>query len=266
MKYYIIIIIFILFLVLYINSNIYHIVKNDIDYFNKFHMTNQNKPILDLLNNNIRKTQLNKKNKILIFTYDNRSDLEYIKMHNINVSKYALKWGYEYKFIDKCSYNNYWCKIYMALDFLKSNKYDYVMWMDSDSVVKNNKISIDEIVNSFDSDIFLSYDNNANTDITNAGIFIIKNTDIGKNYLQDCINNIHEGCHNNDNSLKGAWAASCYEQGIMNFLAVDKYAKYTTLVSNALFFNFYDCRNDVFIMHLYASSPEERKQCFINDI
>jgi len=266
MKYYIIIIIFILFLVLYINSNIYTIIKNDIEYLNKFRISDENKPILNLLNNNLLKNPNINKNKILIFTYDNRPDLEYIKMHNINVSKYALKWGYEYKFIDKCSYNNYWCKIYMALEFLNTNKYDYVMWLDSDSVIKNNRISIDEIVNSFNSDIYLSYDNNINSDITNAGIFIIKNSIIGKNYLQDCINNIHDGCHNNDNSLKGDWAASCYEQGIMNFLAVDKYSKYTTLISNALFFNFYECRDDVFIMHLYASSPEKRKACFIKDI
>ena len=56
--------------------------------------------------------------------------------------------------------------------------------------------------------------------------FIIKNTKIGINFLEDCIKEINYKCINKtDGSLKGNWAASCYEQGIMNIL-IDKISNY----------------------------------------
>jgi hypothetical protein len=69
-------------------------------------------------------------------------------------------------------------------------------------------------------------------------------------------------CFNNNGTLKGAWAGMCYEQGIMNILIADEYYKYTTLLSNNIIYNKNICKNDVFIMHLYASSPHDRYKCF----
>jgi hypothetical protein len=234
---------------------------NDKNYFEKF---SQKYIITKLINNNLRKIPATEKNKILIISYDNRKDEKYIQLHNHNVQEYTKKYGHKYVFYNKCNENNYWCKVYMVLDALETNKYDYVIWMDSDTLIKDFDIDINDILNTYSSDIFVGSDNNPKYDLINSGVFMIKNTDIGKQFLRDCINFIPEVCVKKDGSLKGAWAASCYEQGTMNILIADKYSKYTTVLKNKLIFNYNVCSNEVFIMHLYASSPNYRKHCFMS--
>lgn len=235
-----------------------YILSKDYDYFDKF----SQKIIYKLINNNKLNTPIIKKNKILFITYDNRYEEEYIQIHNYNIKKYVDKYNYTYKFYNKCNENVYWCKIYMVLDALKSNKYDYVIWMDSDTIIKNFDIDIGNILNKYSSDIFIGSDNNTRLDITNAGVFIIKNSIIGTQFLYNCINYVSEKCLNNDGTLKGIWAATCYEQGVMNLLIADKYNIHTTILTNDIIFNYNVCSDEVFIMHLYASSSNYRVRCF----
>ena len=231
---------------------------NDKKYFEKF----RDKIISKLKSNNKLSVPNTNKNRILIITYDNRPNLPYIKLHNENLTEYCKKMGFEYKFYDKCKYNNYWCKMHLLLDELKTNEYDYVMWMDSDTYIFNTDINLSDIFNKFSSDIFIGSDNNSNYDLTNAGVFAIKNSDDGKQYLADCINSFNTKCKKANGELKGEWAATCYEQGIMNILIADKYFNNTTVLTNDIIFNYNRCNNNVFIMHLYASSNDYRKKCF----
>lgn len=238
------------------------ILKNDLEYYKKFNKLNNTNKFNQLINNNKLTNVSKRKNKILFVTFDNRSGEKYLKMHNSNINSYAKKFGYEYKFFDYCPHNVYWCKIYLVLDLLKSNKYDYVVWLDSDTIIKNFTIDIGKIFNAFNSDIFIGSDNNKNYNLINSGIFAISNTIIGINFLSDCINHFNKDCMKLDGSLRGKWAATCYEQGIMNILINDKYYPKTTILTNEIFFNNNNCSNEVFIMHLYASSPESRTKCF----
>lgn len=243
-------------------NNIFSKIKvsnDDLNYYNKFYKSTK---MNDLTNNNKLTSIKNKKNKILFITFDNRETNDYVKIHNSNINDYVKKFGYEYKYINNCDKNVYWCKIHLVLEALETNKYDYVVWMDSDTVIKNFDIDIGDIFNMFSSDIFIGFDNHSKYNITNAGVFAISNSDTGKNFLSECINYVWDGCFNDDGSLKGNWAASCYEQGVMNILINDKYYLYTTVLTNKVIFNFDICNNDVFIMHLYASSPEKRVACF----
>jgi hypothetical protein len=239
-----------------------YVKMNDRNYFEKF---SQKYIITKLINNNLKKIPENKKNKILFITYDNRQNEKYILLHNQNIRKYSEKYGYKYIFYDKCNENNYWCKVYMVLDALEKNEYDYVIWMDSDTIIKDFDIDMNNILNLYSSDIYVGSDNNPKYDLINSGVFIIKNSNIGKQFLNDCINYIPEACIKKDGSLKGEWAASCYEQGTMNILIADKYSKYTTVLKNSLIFNYNVCSDEVFIMHLYASSPNYRKHCFLSN-
>ena len=150
----------------------------------------------------------------------------------------------------------------MVLEELLSGKYDYVIWMDSDTIIRNKKIDISRILSKFSSDIFIGSDNNPKYDITNAGVFFVKNTQIGIQFLKDCIVSITSTCVKEDGSLKGVWAASCYEQGVINILIADKYSKYTTVLPNEIIFNYNLCSDEVFIMHLYNSSNYDRVNCF----
>ena len=233
--------------------------NNDLNYYKKFY---KSKKMTNLTNNNKLTVIKNKKNNILFITFDNRETTDYVIIHNSNINEYVKKFGYEYKYINYCDKNVYWCKIYLVLDALKTNNYDYVIWMDSDTVIKNFNIDIGDIFNMFSSDIFIGFDNHNKYNIINSGVFAISNTFIGKKFLYDCINYVWEGCFNDNGTLKGKWAASCYEQGVMNILINDKYYSNTTILTNKVIFNYDVCKNDVFIMHLYASSSEKRVACF----
>lgn len=234
--------------------------KDDTDYFTKFKTENQ--VFSNLINKNVLRVPVDKKNKILIVTFENRQD-EYITMHNKNILAYTNKWNYEYKTYDTCDYNVYWCKIQYVLDALELGDYDYVMWMDSDTIIMRKDIDIGTILNGFSSDIFIAGDNITKYDLVNSGVFIIKNSDTGKEFLRDCIRNVKKVCFNTDGTLKGMWAASCYEQGQMNLTIADKYYNNTTVLPNEIILNYSVCMKDAFIMHLYGSSSEKRKNCFV---
>jgi len=128
------------------------ILLNDLEYYKKF---NKSKKIDGLINNNKLKSFNKKKNKILFVSFDNRENQQYVKIHNSNIIKYVKKYGYEYKFYTECDKNVYWCKIYLVLEALKTNQYDYVVWLDSDTVIKNFNIDIGDVFNTFSSDIFV---------------------------------------------------------------------------------------------------------------
>ena len=235
------------------------ILLDDLEYYKKF---DESKKINTLINKNKLKSSDKKKNRILFVTFDNRENQEYLKIHNSNITEYANKFGYEYKFYTTCDKNVYWCKIHFVLEALGTNQYDYVVWLDSDTVIKKFDIDIGDIFNMFSSDIFVGSDNHSRYGIINAGVFAIANTEIGTEFLSECINYINTDCFNADGTLKGRWAGTCYEQGIMNILIHDKYYPNTTVLTNRVIFNYNVCSDDVFIMHLYGSTPKSRIKCF----
>jgi hypothetical protein len=242
------------------------IIEKDKKYLQKF----KEKKLINLVSKNKNKNNNSSKknNKISIITFDNRKNIPYILSHNENLRTYSKKWGLDYKFIDNCSYNTYWCKIHMVLDDLRTGKYDYVMWMDSDTFIFNLEINLSNILNSYSSDIFIGLDNHKTYDFVNAGVFIIKNSPFGIQFLNECITSLNPECITNDSKsgkkLKGAWAGTCYEQGIMNILIADKYFNNTTVLPNDIIYNYGSCNKEVFIMHLYGSSNDTRAKCFSN--
>lgn len=235
------------------------IIINDANYYNKF--SNENM-ISKLIDNNKLEKPIEKKNKILFVTYDNRFQEEYVIIHNYNIKKYVDKYGYEYKYYNSCKQNVYWCKIFMVIEAIKNNNYDYIVWLDSDTIIKNFNIDIGNIFNTFSSDIFIGSDNNPKYYLINSGVFAIKNSTIGLNFLNDCINNFNNKCLKEDGTLEGIWAGTCYEQGVMNLMIADKYSKNTTILTNNIIFNYNVCSDEVFIMHLYASKSNYRERCF----
>jgi hypothetical protein len=253
--------IIIVFILILINSEDMEYYYNDIKFFAKCDWKKNY-----LLNNNMLDKPLVKKNKIAIITFENRKGDEYVDLHNKNITAYCDKWNYKYLFYDQCAHNVYWCKMYLVLDALKSGNYDYVMWMDSDSIIKNDTMSLDSIVNKYSSDIFVNID--GGDSVYCAGVFIIKNSPIGISYMEDCIKQNNKKCLTTDNKLKGSWAGLCYEQGVMNKLIFDKYYNNTTCLPQYIVHNtgiddtLKTCNTDTFILHLYGSKNETRAKCF----
>ncbi len=217
--------------------------------------------ISGLYNNNLVKVPSFKKKRILFITFDNRK-AEYIDKHNQNIREYCKKWDYDYKFIDQCNKNVYWCKLYLLKKYLRKKKYDYVVWLDSDTYIFNPSIRIDAILQRFDSDIFVGFDQHPLFDIGNAGVVAIRNSRIGRQYIRDCLKKNRKECYNKNGSLKGFWASSCYEQGTMNILILQKYSKKTTLLDKSIINNSNRCNKDTFLLHYYGGNNKDRVQCF----
>jgi hypothetical protein len=256
---YILIFIVIITLII-IYKNYIKIYVSDLVYLFNHYFINKKKINDNLTINNVNKiNEINKSdNKIIILSFDNRTNINYIEDHNKNIENYCKKWkNVEYQFSYYTNKNPYWNKLYLVLEKLLTNNYNYVMWMDTDSMFVNQDIDITNILLLFNSDIFIGHDNDYNNceNVLNAGVFIIKNSINGINFLKEAIAYFEDSkCLNDDNTLKGLYAARCYEQGTINDLIYSKYYKYTTILSTNVIFNTYYCNeNDKsFILHNYG--------------
>jgi hypothetical protein len=247
--------IIILILVISVISNIdyINIYISDIYYILNQSIGNNKKINENLAIDNISKIKNNINNiKMIILSFDNRKTIDYIEDHNKNIQNYCNNWeNIEYQYTDYSNKNVYWNKLYLVLEKLLTNNYEYVMWMDTDSMFVNQNIDIRNILLLFNSDIFISHDNDYvnSENVLNAGVFIIKNSINGINFLKESISYFEDSkCLNNDNTLKGVYAARCYEQGTINDLIFSKYYKYTTILSTDIIFNTNICNEKSFIL------------------
>ena len=263
---YILILILILFLVLMYVDYI-KIYFTDISYIIQQSLWNKK-----ILNNNFSINNIEKVNtedinniKLLILSFDNRN-INYIEDHNKNVKEYCKKHkNITYDFTTVTDKNVYWNKIYLVLEKLLTNNYDYVMWLDTDTIFVNNIVDIRNIIILYNSDILLSHDNDnlLSENTLNAGVFIIKNSTIGINFLKDIIYYFENSkCLNQDNKLIGIYGAKCYEQGNINNLIYNKYFKYTSILSTNIIYNTLMCNKNTFILHNYSGNNYDIKNCF----
>ena len=211
-----------------------------------------------------------KNRKILIITAEDRNE-EYITLHDQSFKKYSRLHNYEYLRVDNCpkeESTTYWCKIHKVKEHI--NNYDYVMWVDSDTIITNYDISLDAIISKIgEPDIIIGEDEPISflpINILCAGVFLIKSSTIGKSFIDDCLHKIPDNCILN-NKEQGVWAGICYEQGIMNMLLKTKYKNYFYLDKDKTFIfnNNYDNTTNYdnnFILHLAGHTNKSRNTKF----
>ena len=214
----------------------------------------------------------NELNKLLIITTDNRND-QWIKVHDKVFNKYAKKFNYKYLKMNNCDKSEsttYWCKIYKLKKYINENNYQYVMWADSDTTIINHDYNIYNIIQNHDKDIIIGVDDH-DINILCAGLFIIKNSEIGKQFIDDCLSIIDSRtwCIKN-NKEQGMWAGECYEQGVMNELLKNKYKNNVYIDYNSLFYNKinynenFDYNNKkLFFLHLAGHSSSQRNAIMV---
>ena len=179
--------------------------------------------------------------RIAILTAEDRN-MPYIRYHDKNFQEYCDLHGYSYIRLDNCSPDEasiYWCKIYKTKELLETNKYDYVMWADSDTIIPDKSVSLDLLLSDLgEPDILIGKDNNSGN-VINAGLYIIKNSEIGVSFINDCLSYIENKINCIlDGKEQGIWAGICYEQGVMNLLVREKYDVFTFVdTENILFLN-----------------------------
>jgi hypothetical protein len=208
------------------------------------------------------------RNKIAIVSSDNR-DLNYIRIHKKNLTRYCQKNGYKYFFHtnerptnydrDFDNFPIYWKKLAYVDYYLKhQEKFDYVMWIDTDAFIMKD-IKLESIIEHYktpDSVLFIARDNVLDNDPFNAGVFIVKNCYLGKQFIEDCLETLKTTCKKGDKYDLGIqWAGKCYEQGVMNNLINSKYVMNTCQIpSNIINNTFIPNRNDQtdFIAHFMS--------------
>lgn len=199
---------------------------------------------------------------IKIISYDDR-DLELIKYHKKSFKEYSEKYKYEYKFYNKFDSKlpPYWKKIEIILKELENRNYEYILYVDSDTII-NIDIPIEYLIEKKeDKFMYIGYDINYMFKIYNSGIILIKNNEMTRNFFNDCINYYKKNKYCNENGkyiLKGDWAGECYEQGIMNYyLKFSKYKYYIKQISSKYFHNHNKFNSNTFICHFFSSKGKQ---------
>ena len=213
------------------------------------------------------------KKRIAIVTAEDRDD-EYIRLHDSNVFEYCTLHDYDYirtTNCDKSESSTYWCKVNKVNVLL--DEYDYVMWLDSDTIILNNT-PLESIISEFkDKDVMYGMNNVGilnNIAITvNAGVFIIKNSQIGKDFITDLLTRIKNLplCVDDNNKETGLWAGVCYEEGLMNILIKGKkYSRNSHIDRNKYILNIIGDKvpkiENQFILHLAGWDNTKRKEIF----
>jgi hypothetical protein len=223
-----------------------------------------------------------KKRKIVIISTDDRND-SYIALHDIALKKYSEKHGYSYLRMDNCDKKEcttFWCKIYKIKEELAKNNCDYVLWLDSDTIIVNNNVLLDDYISEYgEPDIIIANDKvqigNFNivslVSCLSSGAFLIKNSEIGRSFIDDCISELkkHDKCIIG-NKEQGLYAGICYEQGIMNILLKNtKYSNYVYvsndknfIFNDSVYYNKNTIDNNIFIHHLPGIHNKLRMEYF----
>jgi hypothetical protein len=217
-----------------------------------------------------------KKLKIAIITAENRND-EYIKLHDQSLTEYCNIHGYHYIRLDNCQKEEattYWCKIHKIKNVLDSNQmFDYVIWLDSDTIIVNKNIPIEYYLSKYGYPDILFGKQSIVFDLgrftINAGIILIKNSENGNSFINDSIDKINslDNCIINGKE-QGFWASICYEEGILNLLVKsDKHKNNIFIDMDNTFilhhlnpFNQID--NNIIFLHLAGYPNDQRKKIF----
>ena len=210
--------------------------KNNVywEISNKYINTYKDKKDRDDLNEFIKyQSEYKNESKYLILQYDNR-DLNdnYKDLLKIN-NKYCKKHKYEYVFVNK-NYDlpPWWIKVFIVNEYLESNKYKGILWLDTDACIFNNKIELDNYnIFSEEKSFFMAGDRKGwGTSLFNAGVFFVLNNETGKNIMKDWVNSYDKNLWFKDSKnmykTDGKWAVSdAYEQGSFCNNILSKYEK-----------------------------------------
>lgn len=107
-----------------------------------------------------------------------------------NKVEYCAKYGYdliEDDLVYDTSKHIAWSKINLILKYL--DKYDYLVWIDADILIMNDKIKLESFIDRYSNvDIICGSD----WRMINTGILFVKNTEWSRNFLTAVYNNVYD--------------------------------------------------------------------------
>jgi len=166
----------------------------------------------------------------IIVQYDNREVKTEYKILIQQNKAYCAKYGYAHIFETKpYDLPPYWIKVRLIKDLLDTNNYKGAMWLDTDAVIHNHSMSIDDLLLKDKSMYYCRDCPKWNQDF-NAGVWIILNDKHGKEILDKWMNSYSEKDwtkENNKWTSSGTWAGTTYEQGAFTQYVRPQFEQYT---------------------------------------
>ena len=204
-------------------------------------------------------------NKVLVVQYDDRKNIpqNLDKLLKINKKLILEDTTADYLFINEPSNDlpPYWKKVKLVKDLLKTKKYKYVMWLDTDATIINLHeklyIFIENLIEN--KDMLISNDMPPWTsDNFNAGVWIVKNTNNGKKIMEEWLKNYRKDLWSKQG---GKWSCkNCiwakypgYEQGVFQEKILNKYKNSIEQVSWKYLNNPYYNKNDKGVINHFAN-------------
>ena len=183
------------------------------------------------------------------------------RLSTLNKKKYCEKYGIDYRFYfgRASSRHAQWDKIQCLIQTLP--EYDYVIWMDSDTVFNNFEISLNKLIlDNVDFDaLFCSdvcYAEGVTHLMVNTGVMIFKNTEWSSNLLNKVWNSIPD--YNLDVLKKHSYDGFPHEQGKMCEILLRENDKKFKIFPSSQFNTHPNSSNEkTFIIHYMGSRQSE---------
>jgi hypothetical protein len=152
----------------------------------------------------------------IIVQYDNRIIKDEYKSLISQNKAYCKKYGYDH-ILETKPYDlpPYWIKVRLVKDLLATNKYKGALWLDTDAVIHDHTLSIDELLIEGKS-MYYCPDCPRWDQKFNAGVWIIKHDRHGQEILDKWMNSYNPTDWTKNGTkwtTSGTWAGSTYEQG-----------------------------------------------------
>lgn len=158
--------------------------------------------------------------KILILQIEDRNDSKLNNFMNYNkliCNKYNIEYIYKKK--SRVMVPPYWGKIYEIYEIMKEKpSLDYIMWLDSDAFFFNyNNDRFHNFIKKYSKySMIFTKDMPPWRGEFNAGVFIIKNDEIGQNIIKEWLSHYNPNNWKYENMVwttNTKWAGDSYEQG-----------------------------------------------------
>jgi hypothetical protein len=212
---------------------------------------------------------------ICIVTWFDDNVKEYAEITYIINKTYCDKYGYDIiKSNEKrTNLKPHWERIPLVLKYL--DKYDYVIWIDSDAIFNKDSPPITNVIEENKEKLFIfSGDvNDVSDNCINSGFFIVKNSPLCFPILENWYTN-YDITKNGDNRQHGyiedqGGLRYMYEKNLYNLKNISVVIPYGILQSfpsykriNKKNINIYGLTHKAFVVHLAGESNETRKKFF----
>jgi hypothetical protein len=196
--------------------------------------------------------------RLAMVTIETRSNLhELVALHNASMTKYCSIHDYRYTFMKSYVSHRpiYWQKLELVLSTLTNTDCAYCMWLDSDTAVQRLEYPINVVIDYAPTcSLWIGHDHHNVIGLC-AGVFMVKNNSTGRSFVQRCIEIYDQRieCWQDGHGLAGKWAGRCYEQGVMNEVAIEpEYLDHVACVPPNFFQNGNPIQESSFIVHQYG--------------